>query len=126
MKAKKIMLGIGIPLLLIGAILGVFGFASFMGSFDKEAFDEANNAMVYITIGVLLLIIGFGLVGLGLLGKYATYVAEETSPAITTASQAFAKGLTGESKEVVKIKCPNCVYLESEDAEFCSKCGKKI
>jgi len=28
--------------------------------------------------------------------------------------------------EIIKIKCPNCGYLENEDAKFCSKCGKKI
>ena len=29
-------------------------------------------------------------------------------------------------KEVVKVKCQECGHLEDEDAEFCSKCGKRI
>ena len=29
-------------------------------------------------------------------------------------------------KEVVKVKCRECGHLEEEDAEFCSKCGKRI
>jgi hypothetical protein len=30
------------------------------------------------------------------------------------------------TKEVIRIKCRNCGYLETEDADFCSKCGKNI
>jgi len=26
----------------------------------------------------------------------------------------------------VRIKCRNCGYLETEDAEFCSKCGQRL
>ena len=29
-------------------------------------------------------------------------------------------------KEVVKVKCRECGHLDEEDAEFCSKCGKRI
>ena len=125
-KVKKIMLGIGIPLLVIGIILAVLGFSSFIGSFGEESINKSSNAMSYFVIGGFLIVIGFGLVGLSLLRRYTSYVATETSPAIATASQAFGKGVMGGSKEVVKIKCPNCGYLESEDAEFCSKCGKKM
>ncbi len=26
----------------------------------------------------------------------------------------------------VRVKCRNCGYLETEDAEFCSKCGQRL
>ncbi|MHA1799074.1 MAG: zinc ribbon domain-containing protein [Candidatus Helarchaeota archaeon] len=76
------------------------------------------------------------------------YMAEATAPAVEVTAEASSKGLrkglnldkqietiaTGiggrgadtKPKEVIRIKCRNCGYLETEDAEFCSKCGQKI
>lgn len=36
------------------------------------------------------------------------------------------KGKNAVEKEVVKVKCRECGFLETEDAEFCSKCGKRM
>lgn len=33
---------------------------------------------------------------------------------------------TTEPPEKIRIKCPSCKYLETEDAIFCSKCGSKL
>ena len=30
------------------------------------------------------------------------------------------------SNTVIKVRCPHCGYLESEDAVYCSKCGKSM
>lgn len=27
---------------------------------------------------------------------------------------------------IIKVRCPHCGYLESEDAVYCSKCGKSM
>lgn len=84
-----------------------------------------------------MIIPGLGLIYISQFRKVASYIATEASPAIETGSHAFGKGMgtglkeagigtSNTPKEVIKIKCPHCGYLESEDAEFCSKCGKKI
>jgi hypothetical protein len=132
-KHKIVMRTIGIPLLVIGIILVILGFNSFMSG----SFDQALSNMILIAAGGFLILIGFGLIGLSLIRPVTKYYAEEASPAITKGSRAFGKGIgqglkesgivgQDKSKEVIKVKCPHCGYLDSEDAEFCSKCGKKI
>jgi len=130
---------IGIPLIIIGIIIMVYSFITFFGNFGNS-FDDANqNSMTWFglsALGMVLLFVGFVMFYFSILRPVSKYVATETSPAITTASHALGKGLgigikesgaiVSGSKEIIKIKCPNCGYLESEDAEFCSKCGKKI
>jgi len=127
-RHKTAMRAIGIPLLIVGIILLMYGFISFA----NEGFDQAfKNQMITLAGGVLILI-GFALVGISLVRPVSRYYATEASSAITTASQAMGKGLkesglnSSQTKEVIKVKCKHCGYLESEDAEYCSKCGKKI
>ena len=129
---KKVMLGVGIPLLIVGIILIGFGFSSFMGNFGAGSINEATGAMSYLAIGGFLTVIGFTLFGWGLIRPMSKYYATQASPAIKIASQSIGEGLKesgfgiSQQKEVIKIKCPNCGYLESEDAEFCSKCSHKL
>lgn len=35
-------------------------------------------------------------------------------------------GNGSEGNTVIKVRCPHCGYLESEDALYCSKCGKSM
>ena len=128
-KQKIVMRIIGIPLLVIGIILAILGFTIF----TSGSFDQAFGKIIMIAVGSILIVIGFGLVILTLIRPISKYYATETSPAITTASHAVGKGLKesgafdqNTSKKIIKVKCPHCGYLDSEDAEFCSKCGKKI
>ena len=54
--------------------------------------------------------------------------------ATEAAGEGIAKGInkgggikvSSSSTEKIMIKCRECGYLESIDAEFCSKCGKKM
>ena len=32
----------------------------------------------------------------------------------------------GERRAVVKVRCPNCGKLNSENARYCSRCGQKL
>lgn len=61
------------------------------------------------------------------------YVAKESSEGVKHLAGAIAEGVRSSQsappntpKEVVKVKCRSCGYLESEDAVFCSSCGKQI
>ena len=35
-------------------------------------------------------------------------------------------GNGNEGNTIIKVRCPHCGYLESEDALYCSKCGKSM
>jgi hypothetical protein len=55
------------------------------------------------------------------------YLADETQEGVEKVASAITKGATGaRGGEVIKVRCRSCGYLESEDAKFCSGCGKTI
>jgi len=122
-KYKILMRAIGLPLAIIGIIFIIVGFSNFGG---------AHSYIIVFATGGFLLVIGFGLLSLSIVRPISKYYISEASPAIKMASNSIGEGLkesgfqVTQEKEVIKIKCPNCGYLESEDADFCSKCGKKI
>lgn len=91
--------------------------------------------------GGLMTTIGFGFLGWGFQGKLASYSAMEAKDAVTIAGDGAGEGLArgvrrgggikfdpgrSRSREVVKIRCRKCGYLDSEDAKYCSKCGARI
>ncbi len=123
-----IFLIIGVPLLILGAFLVISGFSSL----GLSGFKESKNSMFSFAIGAFLILIGFFLVGLTIIKPMSKYTATEASSGVKTIGQSFGDGLeksrfdSSEKKEIIKIKCPHCGYLESEDAKFCSKCSKKI
>ncbi|KAA0006002.1 MAG: hypothetical protein DRM98_03835 [Thermoplasmata archaeon] len=127
-KYKTIMRVVGIPLMIIGLIIWIFFFINF----GRAGFESAQTNALLSMGGFVLFAIGVMLVRLSIIRPVSKYYATELSPAMEIAGQSIGKGLNqsgfGKSKvkEVIKIKCPHCGYLESEDAEFCSKCGKKL
>lgn len=85
------------------------------------------------------MLVGFGggLISLGTVRPMYRYLAGESSDAVEIASDAVARGLakgglqagTAEPappSAVVKVKCRNCGYLDSDDATYCSKCGEPL
>lgn len=55
------------------------------------------------------------------------YLADETQEGVQKLAGAVAKGRTASGGgEVIKVRCRQCGYLESEDAKFCSGCGRGI
>lgn len=121
---------IGIPLMIIGIIIIIYSFITFFGSFSNSYEETSRNSITWFglsALGMILLFIGGILFYFSIIRPVSKYIAAEASPAVTTVSEAFGKGVKKtETEEVIKIKCPHCGYLESEDAEFCSKCGKKL
>jgi len=148
-NVKKIMLVLGIVLIIVSITFFILGFTSFPSAEDEpdvigdthEEFSEkmdisaekSGRAITYLAIGGFTLIPGLFLIYISQFRKVVSYVATEASPGLTTASRAIGSGLkesgamgSNAPKEVIKVKCPHCGYLDSEDAEYCSKCGKKI
>jgi hypothetical protein len=117
---------------------------------DEGWFEESSAGMFKIFIGFVMLMIGGMLLYYSVIGRVASYFADEVSPAIHTVTEAAGSGFSrgtqrgggikfdlhssGQShvgqaskqREIIKIKCRNCGYLDTEDADFCSKCGHKI
>ena len=129
---------IGAILMVIGIILFLVSATSIMAP-SSNPFDFAanqarmNSSFVTAFIGIIFLALGFGALRLGLIRPVTTYVASEASPAIERVSEAAAEGLKKgfgaspvRNESVVKVKCRNCGYLESEDAIYCGKCGKPL
>jgi hypothetical protein len=107
------------------------------------SFNGINfGKMIFFPIGVFFIMIGFAMIYYSQLRRITSFVATETAPAMTTTTHAAGDGLmsgineaggikinvagSGATNEVIKIKCRNCGYHESIDAEYCSKCGNKI
>ena len=144
---KKGMLIGGIILLIFGIILLIYGFLGFAGVHGSsgEGFDGINerasqgfSSIFSIAGGGFLTMIGLALIYISQIRRVTKYVATETAPAVTTVTEAAGEGIakginksggikvSSQSTEKIMIKCRECGYLESIDAEFCSKCGKKI
>ena len=56
----------------------------------------------------------------------ARYTTEHVTDGLATGLKKHGMGIGTGGKEVIKVKCRNCGYLETEDAEFCSKCGQTM
>ena len=99
---------------------------------------------MFITFfGGMLIMLGAAALNASYVGGISRYYAHETAPAIARNSEAMAEGLrragglkiniesrdltsSTQVREVVKVKCRACGYLETEDATFCSKCGGRV
>ena len=121
---KKVMIPLGVILLTLGIIIIIFSMVTMFGTSNPLGWFGLS------AVGILMLFFGAVLLKFSFIRPISRYIATEASPAITTAGHALGTGLKESgamgSKEIIKIKCPHCGYLESEDADFCSKCGKKI
>jgi hypothetical protein len=140
-------------LIVIGGILVIFGginiFTAFTSFPDINSMDsfQPGEFMGAFFIGGIALVFGFAMCAFGFqlflsanARAISRYAATETAPAASIMSEAvasgFSKGMKGGSfglgslgssdREVIKIKCRNCGYLETEDADFCSKCGESM
>jgi hypothetical protein len=150
-SAKIVMRIIGIVLIIGGIILAVSGIMQqgSVGMGDEGWFEQSSAGSFKIFIAGSMAIFGIFILVISFTRKIAHYQAVEAKPAIITASEGVGTGLArglhhggglpidinnhghhrrGSSAphEVVKVKCRNCGYLDSEDATFCSKCGKRL
>jgi len=142
----------GARLRLIGVVALLAGLVLFLGStvlpflaiqgVTQDPFNPSTPgtimgsfvlAFILGAIGIVLFVIGAIALRFGMIRPVASYVATEAAPAIQTAAAAVGGALreVGFGSPVaqspdVRVKCRNCGYLETEDAEFCSKCGQRL
>jgi uncharacterized protein YacL len=124
-----------------GAVVAVIGVIFIILSIIYADFGP-NFAFLFpgvftIFIAIVLCMIGFQLYWATKVDKISNYMSKATggSAKYTTekVTDGFATGLEkhgmsigGGGKEVVKVKCRNCGYLETEDAKFCSQCQQPL
>jgi len=121
-------------LLTIGLILAIWGgFSSsnqiniWMGSGSTSAFNSSATYAGIAFGGVFCCMIGFVIFMFTHQGSIARFQAKQNAEALEISARAISRGFNLDTEnENIKIKCRTCGYLESEDAEFCSKCGNRL
>jgi hypothetical protein len=116
---------------------------------DDNWFEESSGGSQKMGIGIAMIMFATFLLLVSFARKTSSYMAVETAPAVKISSEAVGHGISEgiqkgggirvqlegisgrhyvgkEPIEIIKIKCRNCGYLETEDAEFYSKCGKRV
>ena len=132
-KSKKL-LTVGVILLIVAIIMIILSFV--FSDFGPNIALFIPSFFV-IFIGIVMCMIGFQLWYATKIDKISRYMSKATgdSAKYTTekVTDGFATGLEkhgmsigGGGKEVVKVKCRNCGYLETEDAKYCSKCSEPL
>jgi len=134
---------LGIAFLIVGFLLFLLSFIPIFLAFNNfmanpfgstgSMFGSFFLSFLIGALGILMIGIGGFALRLGLVRPLGSYVATEASPAIQTAATAFGAGIReagfgapGVGSTLVRVKCRNCGYLETEDAEYCSKCGQRL
>ncbi len=125
----------GILMAVLGAIMFFLGaIAGFLGMINADSGTSpliAFGGFGVTALGIFTGAIGMFLINLTLLRPLGDIVATETQGAIEVTASALGRGLSsggigGSTQQVIRIRCPSCGYLESEDAKFCSGCGGGI
>jgi hypothetical protein len=132
----------GITFLAVGGVLflsPILLLSLFFASLFRDPFGAAPLGFLLMGLASLLGFAGVACLGiggyylrLGYLRAAAEFVASETGGAFESVAEAGARGAgrgwahSAGTVQVVRVKCRSCGFLESEDARFCSKCGKAV
>lgn len=133
----------GPALIIIGGILFLSFVNSFGDGFDcgpsgfSSPYGIENRCNDGPSVGTAFF--AFGLIGagsfacrFGYMKPVAEITATETEAAMEVTAGAVGRGVKEalgpalQSRTVVRIKCRECGFLDTEDAQYCSKCGKTM
>ena len=124
----------GIALMLTAMFLLITGGQKSVESFGETSFNPAPFMIMFILGGILASVGGWCL-KLGFLKAAADLISTETAGAVQHSTAALGRGIGKGLKEsgwshggrdIIKVKCRGCGFLESEDAKFCSQCAKAM
>ncbi len=140
-KKGRSLITIGLLVVIVGLVILIWGFIQIGGI----GLGDMDFSFIWkIAVGGGLAAIGIIPFGVGMYfymaskmdkiskfysratGGAMKYSTEQVTDGFATGLQKHGMSIGGGGKEVVKIKCRNCGYLETEDAEFCSKCGQAM
>jgi hypothetical protein len=126
-----------------GIIISAVGYLMFFSvplmmvlAFGSRVIPPFPLFIVFAFGGVILIAVGRFLLRFGFMKPMAEIMATETGGAVEYSSERMAKGIgkglkgaglnLGAVREVVKVKCRKCGFLETEDAKYCSSCAKPM
>lgn len=133
--AAGLLLFIGAPIVWILAIQGVFDTMLQDPFSPPTGFPSVTTAFIVTALmgfgGILLMGLGAFALRFGLVRPATGYVVAEAAPAVEAVSAAVGRSLRDAAapsvaRPEVRVKCRNCGYLETEDATYCSSCGRAI
>ena len=150
-EEKRVMNWGGVGLIIIGALLLIFGIYNFMGIFSNfPDFTGTFNVDTFISdlMGTLIWGMGFTMAGGLMLGvgiyliqvanvrKITKYFSTEMGPATSRMTGAMTRGFRNaggipinqnfEGTPLVKIRCQSCGALNDELAVQCAQCARKL
>ena len=123
-------------LMVVGVVLVVIGGSNILSSFSSlsdlssmESFQPGEFLGGFF-IGGIALVFGFAMFVFGVLLSFTAnarpiFRASGFSKGMKENGFGF-DGLGSSERVVIKLKCRNCGYLETEDADFCSKCRQRM
>lgn len=132
---------IGLGLFIMGPIATVLSIGMPTSDLDTFGYQAQSGFITFAIMGFLAFLFiaaGSTMMRFGFLKPVSEIVATETGGAVEHAGERAGAGLGrgwaqsgmvtagAPTREVVKIKCRGCGYLESEDARFCSGCGQAV
>jgi hypothetical protein len=140
-RKGRMLIIVGLTIVVVGLALLIWGIIDItnigLGDLDISFLWKVIVGGGLSAVGIIPFAVGMYLYMASKMDKIAKFYSRATGGAMKYSteqvSDGFASGLKkhgmsigGGGKEVVKIKCRNCGYLETEDAEFCSKCGQTM
>ena len=129
-----VLFGIAIPLIIMGVITIIDLQLNFFSYSVEETSRIGTTAFIYLVPGLFLLSGGACVFRFVLIGRFAKFIADETSPAVSKFSESAMTGVKKaggidvnvSTPEKIMIKCQLCGTLNDEDAAYCDNCGEKL
>jgi hypothetical protein len=117
----------GAVLLIVGAVLIGLFVVQFGNAVASGVLGALPNFYLMF-LGMPLVVVGLFIVMLGSRKALVELAATDSAPAVQHLAHAAGTGLasTGFGSSQVKVRCLHCGSLDSEDAAYCSKCGKSM
>lgn len=107
---------------LAGAVLAVWGFVGFAsGVFGDPENEPMGRYFGMFAGGSFLLVLGFGLLGVGTWRSRSRFFARESADAIRTTVAAVKDGLDGSTG--AGVHCTSCGAAVPAGARFCPSCA---
>lgn len=128
LKIKKILKIIGPIVLVTGVALAIAGLVDF--AINMRKFEQPKLFFLFF-IGFPCIGVGSMLTAMGFKKEMMTYVKNEATPVFNEMGHDIAPGISAISNAVrnpdnVKRVCPVCGEENSDDNNFCKKCGNPL
>ena len=125
---------VAVVLLVVGPILVVTGFSSFVSGMD-DPMDSGSGDLLAFGLGGLCSVLGLAAAGIGWMGAQASYAAGETMPVLKDSAAYLSDGqglgaigrtVQPDGATVTGPYCRQCGTRNDAEATFCDSCGQSL